>query len=159
VPSQVSVKSDTKELDKLLASLKTKLVTKIGIFSDNDNSRNDGQLTNVQVGMAHEFGVISRGLPRRSFLRDPIELKRKELVKKVGKIIAKNIDKEDGMEKIFELIGIEGEAIVQEAFETGGYGTWTPLNSQTSGRKDSSSILIDTAQLRKSVISKVEKRD
>lgn len=158
VPSQVNVQLNTQELDSLLGNLKTKLVAKIGIFSE-DNNRDTGQLSNAQIGAAHEFGVISKGIPRRSFLRDPIELKRKILVRKIQKIIAKNIEREGGMEKIFELIGIEGEAIVQEAFETGGYGTWASLKDETMKKKKSSSILIDTAQLRKAVISKVEERD
>ena len=135
----------------------TKLVAKVGIFSD-DNARDDGGLTNAQIGARHEFGVLSEGLPRRSFLKDPINLKRKELLSKADKIIKANIDKNDGDVKIFELIGIYGESIVQEAFETGGFGTWQSLSQSTIDKKGSSQILIDSSQLRKAVISKVDKR-
>jgi hypothetical protein len=156
MPSQVKVTSNLEGLEKLRENMKTKLVAKLGIFAD-DNARSDGALTNAEIGARHEFGVISEGLPRRSFLRDPIELKRKELLKKADRIIKANIDKEDGDEKIFELIGIVGEAIVQEAFESGGYGTWQSLSQMTVDQKGSSQILIDTSQLRRAVISKVDK--
>ena len=48
---------------------------------------------------------------------------------------------------------------MQEAFETGGFGAWEPIKEATSSRKGSSQILIDSSQLRRSVISKVEKRN
>ena len=64
-----------------------------------------------------------------------------------------------GIEKILELVGIYGESIVQEAFETGGFGAWEPIKEATANRKGSSQILIDSSQLRRSVISKVEKRN
>ena len=158
MPAKVKVRSNLKGLDQLQKNLRTKLVAKLGVFAS-DNARDDGGLTNAEIGARHEFGVISEGLPRRSFLRDPIEIKRKELLATAQKVIKANIAKEGGAEKIFELIGIAGEAIVQEAFETGGYGTWQELSAFTKAKKGSSQILIESSQLRKSVISKVEKGD
>lgn len=157
MPAIVKVTSNFKGLEQLKENLKTKLVAKVGVFAD-DNSRDEGELTNAEIGARHEFGVISEGLPRRSWLKDPIELKRKELLKTAEKVIKANIDKKDGAEKIFELIGIAGEAIVQEAFESGGFGTWQPLSDFTVNKKGSSQILIDTSQLRRAVISKVDKK-
>jgi|DEB0MinimDraft_6_1074348.scaffolds.fasta_scaffold20713_2 hypothetical protein len=158
MPSDVKVTSNLKGLEQLQENLKTNLVAKLGIFADK-NARGDGALTNAEIGARHEFGVISEGLPRRSFLKDPIEIKRKELLATANKVIKANINKEGGAEKIFELIGIAGEAIVQEAFESGGFGTWQPLAQSTIDAKGSEQILIETSQLRKSIISKVEKGD
>jgi len=158
MPSDVKVTFNLKGLEQLQENLKTNLVAKLGIFADK-NARGDGALTNAEIGARHEFGVISEGLPRRSFLKDPIEIKRKELLATANKVIKANINKEGGAEKIFELIGIAGEAIVQEAFESGGFGTWQPLAQSTIDAKGSEQILIETSQLRKSIISKVEKGD
>ena len=156
MPSDVKVTSNLKGLEQLQKNLKTKLVAKLGIFAS-DNSRDDGGKTNAEIGAEHEFGVLSEGKPRRSFLKDPLEIKRKELLETANKVIKANIVKPDGAEKIFELIGIAGEAIVQEAFESGGFGTWKPLSDFTIAKKGSDQILIETSQLRRSVISKVEK--
>ena len=141
----------------------SKLTAKLGIFGDEDkrdDETNDETLvTNAYIGAGHEFGVPSSKLPRRSFLLDPLTIKGKELTKKVEQIIDKYIDEENGIEKILELVGIYGESIVQEAFESGGFGTWQPISEATAKRKGSSQILIDSSQLRRSVISKVEKRN
>ena len=107
----------------------------------------------------HEFGSFSKGIPRRSFLKDPITHKRKELLKKAKEIIDANIDKENGDKKIFELIGIYGESIVQEAFESGGFGMWEAISDKTATKKGSSQILIDSSQLRRAIISKTDKRN
>lgn len=158
MPSLVEVKSDLKGLDELLKNVSTKLVAKVGIFGDK-NQRDEGELTNADIGAIHEFGSFSKGIPRRSFLKDPITHKRKELLKKAKEIIDANIDKENGDEKIFELIGIYGESIVQEAFETGGFGMWEAISDKTATKKGSSQILIDSSQLRRAIISKTEKRN
>lgn len=154
--SKTELKVNLDGLNRLLKNVEKDLFAKVGIFSDN-NSRNEG-LTNAKIGAKHEFGSISEGIPRRSFLLDPITLKRKRLVKTAQRIIKDNITKPDGQRKILELIGIEGEAIVQEAFESGGFGTWTPLNQKTINKKGSDRILIDSSQLRRSITSKVDKK-
>lgn len=158
MPSSVKITGETKGLDELLKNVSTKLVAKVGIFGDK-NQRDDGELTNADIGAIHEFGSFSKGIPRRSFLKDPITLKRKELLKKAKSIIADNIDKKNGDEKIFELIGIYGESIVQEAFETGGFGMWEAISPATAEKKNSTQILIDTSQLRRAIISKTDKRN
>lgn len=139
----------------------TKLVAKLGIFGDKSKRDEDTKagVTNAELGSFHEFGAPKINLPRRSFLLDPLTIKGKELTKKTEQIIDKYIDKEGGIEKILELVGIYGESIVQEAFETGGFGAWQPIKEATANRKGSSQILIDSSQLRRSVISKVEKRN
>ena len=148
MPSDIVIKDDFTGLDKLEKNLKSQKLAMVGIFG-NKNARDD-YTTNVKVGMKHEFGSFSEGLPRRSFLKDPLALKRKEFLKRARKIIDKDISDSVDSDQILEKIGVLGETIVQEAFETGGFGTWKPISR-------SGSILIDTGQLRSSITSKVEK--
>jgi len=148
MPSDIVIKDDFTGLDKLEKNLKSQKLAMVGIFG-NKNARDD-DTTNVKVGMKHEFGSFSEGLPRRSFLKDPLALKRKEFLKRARKIIDKDISDSVDSDQILEKIGVLGETIVQEAFETGGFGTWKPISR-------SGSILIDTGQLRSSITSKVEK--
>lgn len=150
----IEVKDNFKGLDNFKMNLRTSKVVKIGIFG-NKNARDDS-MTNVKVGMKHEFGSFSEGIPRRSFLKDPMQIKRKELLNKTGKVIDKKITDNKGSDEILETIGVIGETIVQQAFETSGFGTWEPLSSGTINKKGSSSILIDTGQLRRAITSKVD---
>ena len=135
------------------------MTAKLGIFGDKNKRDDKTGKTNADIGAAHEFGVLTKKLPRRSFLLDPLTIKGKELTKKIGQIIDKYINEENGINKILELVGIYGESIVQEAFESGGFGAWQPIKETTANKKGSSQILIDSSQLRRSVISKVEKRN
>ena len=154
--TQINFKVDG--LERIRKNLEqTKLVAKLGIFGDKNKRDDETVQTNADIGAFLEFGT--KKMPRRSFLLDPLTIKGKELTKKVGQIIDRYIDEENGIETILELVGIYGESIVQEAFETGGFGAWQPIKEATANRKGSSQILIDSSQLRRSVISKVEKRN
>lgn len=144
------VKIDLGKYEKLKKDFNTKKAAKVGVFGSS-GSRQDGA-SNLSIAITHEFGSFSQNIPRRSFLKEPIEFKKDEIVKKVKKFI----DKDPNIDKALEVLGIAGEAVVQEAFETQGFGSWQPLSPTTIVKKGSSSPLIDTGQLRKSVISKVE---
>ncbi len=154
MPATVKITQNFKKLEQLNKNLKTKLVTKVGILGK-DNNR-DGEQTNAQIGAKHEFGSLSEGIPRRSFLNDPLVEKKKELVETQKKLFIENLPKKNGEKVIFRKLGIKAEQIIQEAFATGGFGKWQPLSQKTIDQKKSSSILIDTAQLRKSISSDVE---
>lgn len=166
--TQINFKIDG--LERIRKNLEqTKLVAKLGIFGDENKRDEDTKgnkedkkagLTNAELGASHEFGAPEISLPRRSFLLDPLTIKGKELTKKTEQIIDRYIDEENGIETILELVGIYGESVVQEAFETGGFGAWQPITEATSKRKKGNTeILKDTTQLSKSIISKVEKRN
>ena len=158
--ANVKIDFNIEGLERIRKNLEeSKLTAKLGIFGDKNKRDDETGQTNADIGAAHEFGVLTKKLPRRSFLLDPLTIKGKELTKKVGQIIDRYIDEEGGIEKILELVGIYGESIVQEAFESGGFGAWQPIKEATASRKGSSQILIDSSQLRRSVISKVEKRN
>ncbi len=155
MPANVTIQSNFKKLEQLNKNAKVKMFAKVGILGSKTNR--DDPLTNADIGLKHEFGSKSENIPRRSFLNDPLTIKRDEINKTAGKLIAENLTQPNGMVKIFKQIGIKAEAIIQEAFASGGFGTWQPLSKKTVAKKGSSSILIDTAQLRKSISSGVEK--
>jgi hypothetical protein len=154
MPANVKITQNFTKLEELNKNLKTKLVTKVGILGN--ASGRDGGITNAEIGAKHEFGSLSEGIPRRSFLNDPLVEKRKDFVKAEAKIIADNLAEKNGIKKIFRKAGAKAEEIIQQAFATGGFGKWTPLSQKTIDQKGRSSILINTAQLRKSISSEVE---
>lgn len=158
--ANIKIDYNIEGLERIRKNLEeSKLTAKLGIFGDKNKRDDKTGRTNAEIGADHEFSVPSRNLPRRSFLLDPLTIKGKELTKKVGQIIDRYIDEENGIETILELVGIYGESIVQEAFETGGFGAWQPIKEATANRKGSWQELIASSQLRRSVISKVEKRN
>lgn len=159
MPSDVKITYNFKALEDLNKDLRKKLVTKVGIIGNKVARDDKSGLTNAEIGARHEFGVLSERLPRRSFLKDPLTIKQDELVKDVGKAAKDNMGKPKGVLKTFKLMGLAAEKIIQEAFETGGFGLWAPLSQRTINEKNSSSILIDTGILRGSITSQVTSND
>ena len=112
-------------------------------------------LTNAEIGAIHEFGKISKPkIPQRSFLWMPLSLYLQDEVYKKASVFNKLISFANVLD-CYALLGICGENVVQYAFQTGGFGEWPALKPQTIANKGSDKILIDTAQLRKSITSRV----
>lgn len=132
-----------------------KLCTKVGILGDN-NPTYEGGITTAEIASHHEFGTIK--IPKRSWLMMPLEKYLQDNIKEFHNKIFIAL-RHGNIKEIFMLVGMAAEAIIQDAFNSGGFGEWKPLAPITIKRKGSSAILIDTAQLRKSVTSKVEKNE
>jgi len=152
-------KDDLKKFDQFKKNvLNTKTVV-VGVLGSNaDKTHGESSTTNAEIALTHEMGSFSNKIPRRSFLKDPIDFRINRIIDKTQELINKYITEQGGAEKILTLIGLEGEAIVQEAFETSGYGQWSSLSPSTIEAKKSSAILIDTSQLRSSVTSETRDR-
>ncbi len=115
------------------------------------------ELTNPEIAAKHEFGI---GVPRRSMLRMPLHLYGDKVIKDAQadarvqlKQMARN--PKGTAKKILARVGTAGENLVQEAFATGGFGSWKALSARTVAMKGSDAILIDSAQLRRAVDSRV----
>jgi hypothetical protein len=148
---QSEVKGDFSKLEKLVAALGEKHFVDIGVFSDAKTSEG------VSVAMyatANEFGVITKNIPARSAIRMPLEVKSDQISDDVGKRAKKHLEDGD-VKAIFEDIGFAGEAAIQEAFDTRGFGTWKENAESTIEKKGSDAPLIDEGLYRKSITHRV----
>lgn len=150
--TEVKLKTDGfKFIDK---SLKDNYKVRVGILGSKGSQSVSEDMDMAGLGAVHEFGSISRNIPRRSFLQDPLENKVWEFVKKNADMYYKSI-KEGTTKKWYQALATEAEAIVQNAFETSGDGEWQANSEITIKRKGSSKPLIDTGSLRRSIASEV----
>lgn len=154
------VAGDFSQLNKLVEGLSKKVYVDIGILGE-DSRTEEGGLTTAGLGAVHEFGTDRAGrgnktvIPERSFIRMPLETGQDDIEKTIEPKIKKYVAEGD-IEGLFKLIGIAGEARIQEAFESGGFGSWEALKESTiKAKKGSEAILIDDGTLRKSISSKV----
>ncbi len=120
-------------------------------------SKEKSPVTNADIGAAHEFGVKSRNLPRRSWLKEPLTDHLSEYFKRIGPEAITNAIVNQ-IESSYVELGIVCEQIILKGFENGGYGKWKALKASTIKAKGSSTILVDSAQLKKSVTSVVVKK-
>lgn len=136
----------------------------VGLFGETSGrSAEPGRInSNPQLGAIHEFGLsytvvknkASIQIPERSWLRMP-------LILHLGKLIsARGTDwlwllRNRGARRVLAFLGLVAEDVIQEGFNTGGWGSWAPLAETTIQRKGSARILIEIAQMRKAVASRV----
>lgn len=141
------VTGDFTLLEKLIENLGINYYVDIGILGQ--ATYEDGA-TIAGIGAVHEFGRVDGSIPQRSFIRMPLEVKQEQITKKVEAKLEELLAAGD-IEGIFKAIGVAGEEAIQEAFETGGFGTWEDIQEATKKRKGSSAILIDRGDLRKAI--------
>ena len=151
----VTIEGDFSQLENLISELEKDYSVDVGVLGSQATTMR-GNSTLAGIGAQHEFGVPDGKppIPRRSFIRFPIETGQSEIEAQVGRRYQKNIE-EQNIKGIFTDIGLAAEARIQEAFETGGFGEWKDLSPETIARKGSETILVDTGALRQSITSKV----
>ena len=131
-------------------------VVKAGILAKDGSQNHSEGITVFQIGMIHEFGVPEKNIPRRSFIRAPIENNIKEITKLIEnnhKLVSENAM---SAKVALDRIGIKAQNTIKESFRN---NDWKPLKRATVKRKGSSRPLIDTGQLIGSISYIVEKEN
>lgn len=135
--------------------LKSKMIAKVGVLGGSP-AREEGAVTNADLGMIHEYGTSDGRIPARSWLRMPLQFKMPEVYKSMGgALIDAAFRGEKRLALQFSLLGKRAEAVIQRAFGSRGFGNWAPNKPSTIRQKGSDSPLIDTAEFRKSITSEV----
>lgn len=150
------IKLDKRNLESLKKIIKENTMTaRVGILADSPKIHKGSALTNVEIGVIHEFGT--EDMPRRSFLRMPLEMKLNPTLKEKNRLetamIAKILETKD-LTPLFKRILRISQRIIQDAFDTGGFGQWKPSDFS---RKKVHQTLVETSQLRRSIRGEVVK--
>ncbi len=168
---------DDSQLTALGAALRlfSKARVRVGVLAGEKTTRHDiekenqDKINNPTLGAAHEFGVKSRNLPARSFLRMPLMLFLPRQVDNIGRDVWRLLVVQKGPLLALKQLGVLAENVVQQAFETGGFGQWPKWSpryarwrsryerarSRLIGPLRPGSLLILSAQLRRSITSRV----
>ena len=138
-----------KGFEALRKGLSAGQYVKVGVFGDHKAERTDDTINNVELATIQEFGSISAHIPARSFLRMPIMEKRKEILAFAASKKMADLLKAGEQKKALNLLGLFAERMIDDAFETSGFGKWASLKHRVG------KILVDTGQLRRSIWHKV----
>lgn len=151
----LEVELKTGHLDRLIKSLSGELPSvKVGILGAKTARHGSTANTNAAVGLKHEFG--QEGMPIRSFLRMPLTEQMQRYLdnsKAFTKDVLKDVLAELSIIPWLKKIGIIGETIVLDGFNSGGFGKWKP---SIMTKKRNHQTLVETQQLRNSISSEVE---
>lgn len=155
-------------LEALLKALDSDVKVKVGVLGGKtvrsaaaDQFAKEGPkiatsqvLTNAEVGMFAEFGT--NRTPQRSWLRVPLIEHLYQYMAKAGAFKQETIMgiiNEQSLAPFMRKVGLVAERIIQDGFDTGGFGKWKPSNMDF---KKNHQTLVETQQLRNSVTSEVE---
>ena len=153
--AQVRLRNDLPLLRKRLGGY-AGVVIKVGPSDAPRRDTSTGIKSNAQVGAIHEKNLNNWGF--RSFLKFPLEYRFQDLLHGF------RLDEEmlwDDPQAFPRALGKVALVAVDEAFETQGWGQWTPLSPETIEKKDAkgnpdpSHILVDTSELRQSITFEV----
>lgn len=128
-------KNDFKGLEKLASTFQNakNYKAQVGVLGNTTN-RVDGELTNADIALVHEEGVVSKNIPKRSIFNG-LNIKIDELRTGIDKIATHTIAKQEPVFNAFFKIGLLGLKICKGAFDTEGYGTWAPNAPSTIKKK------------------------
>lgn len=118
--------------------------------------------TNAEIGLIQEFGKMTgkQRIPARSFIVMPLKTRLNPYLKRKLKMTQKAFEKavkSGRAEELAAKVGLIAETVIQDAFETSGWGKWAPNAPYTVKQKGSDKPLIDTGELRRSISSEVIK--
>lgn len=147
----IKVSINTSGLDKILKDLKAKKSVQVGVFKTAVYP--DGKSV-AEVAVQNEYGVKSKRIPARSFIKMPLEHEAKLITSNVNKAATKDLEN-GNIDIIYKKIGMACESAIQKAFESRGFGLWLDNSPVTIEKKGSSSPLIDIGVMRRSVTSRV----
>lgn len=142
-------------LDGIKEHLSEGTYVKVGVLGDSASRTGDTTINNVELGVIHELGSVTKNIPPRSFLRMPLQAKSDQLTKFIGSKKSMDMILKGNVNGALAMLGAYAESWIQSAFASRGFGQWKPNSPITIARKGSSAPLIDTGELRRSVSSEV----
>lgn len=131
-----------------------KSTVKIGLPKGTKGTYPDG-LTVIQVGAIHEFGSPARGIPQRSFLRMPMFVNRDKIKKMIFKEFLLVSNGKKTVNQALKTMGAFGKGLSKASFRDNNWSPLKPATIKAKGNKNNP--LINIGQLRRSIISVVEK--
>jgi hypothetical protein len=155
-----TVRFDSDLVEKIEKQMKKKLAARVGVLGAQRSYSKDEKIypTNAEIGFKQEFGSKSERIPRRSFLREPLEDHIADAIKQKGKAFGALFSVGKVVEAYKKLAAL-GEGIVLKGFFTRGYGKWQENAPLTLALKaPETEPLIHTRQLRDSITSKIVDR-
>lgn len=126
----------------------------VGLLGKAHNRRDSDPVTNVEIGVIHEYGAPNAGIPERSWMRRTFDLKRDEYVKLIGKLYDGVLRGKLDLEHALELLGAKYSAEVKNTVTRG--APIPPPNApatakrkaeKSSGARGPMRTLIDSARM------------
>jgi hypothetical protein len=122
--AKVAVRAVDKGWDELRQTLKNirerDSYVKAGVFGDSEtNKRDDGELTNVDLAVIHEFGAPKASIPARSFIRATFDMNHASYKQMLRGLIPKIYELKMDVKRALGLLGAKMAADMKKRVVTG----------------------------------------
>lgn len=156
---QTEIRMNLDGLDAIAAKVGGRARARVGVLGGDAarSGETKDSLNNATLLLIQMYGSLTRNIPPRDPLIEPILRHKREIMQGLDSEQFKQAFKRGDVMTMLKLLGIEAEAVVHEAFDTQGDGTWPPNAKSTIRQKGSSEPLIDTRQLERAISSDVVK--
>lgn len=134
---------------------------RVGIFAGTKARPNDKDVTNVTLGYVHQYGSVKQGIPARPWLDRPFEMKKADYKAKQKELLRSgDMFEKGGGKKVLQKLAYYGLSLIQDGFQTNGYGTWLPLKQATIARRPlkgraGAKPLLDTREFFRSITTEI----
>lgn len=169
--ANTQVHYDDTELNRIMKMLKEDYVLRVGIMGSKASTQHDNKsgVSNAELGTFHEFGTSK--MPARSFLFKPLADRLQFTDPEMRQLRAAVFTQffvKNSPKNFFMDLGTKALSVIEDAFNTNGFGEWAPLTTGTEKqfskarkrniKKNGYQILTDTGKLRRSIAMKIFKR-
>ncbi len=143
----VKIEQDTKELDRLIQTFKDTKIVNVGVIG---GEQQDG-MNLAAIGSVQEVGSITRNIPKRSFIKEPLLAHLSERIKRQKSKLKQYLFIDKKIDEAYNLIGNTAVNIIVSSFKNKNDGKWAPNAPSTIRKKGVDNPLIDTGKLRQSI--------
>lgn len=120
---------------------------KVGVLGDKAAAAHGEGLTVAEVASVHEFGDPENKIPRRSFIRDHVDIYRRDLEDRLRRL-GQEVIKGQPLKVLLDQFGLVLQGEIQTRIAN---GIGPELSQRRIDEKGSEVPLIDTGQLRSSI--------
>lgn len=143
----LKIKQDTKELDRLIQTFKDTKIVNVGVIGGEQQNG----ISLASIGSVQEFGLITRNIPKRSFIKEPLLAHLGERIKRQKNKIKQYLFVDKKLDEAYNLMGNTAVLIIIQSFRNKNDGRWKPNAPSTIKKKGNDNPLIDTGRLRQSI--------
>ena len=140
---------------RILRELQTRLVGKVGFPYEKNPLHEQSHIKLAEIAVVHEYGLASRNIPSRPFMRETGKRERKTAAKLYKILYHRMLIGEITKHQLLAQMGIWYASEMKETITQHGPGLFVPNSPATIARKHSSTPLLDTAGMKNGITSVV----
>lgn len=144
----IITRTDAGALARIVENVRSMGLNKVEVGLPSGGRHSGTDLSMHELGMVHEYGSPSRGIPARPFIAPPIKDntdKYKQIMRSQAALL---LFRRTSLHNALSLVGEAGKADIQKYMLS---ASFAPLSAATIERKGSSKPLIDTGQMRNGI--------